>query len=90
MTTRVGVLGDFNPAFRSHPATNEALGHAAEALDLQVAVEWIPTPSLREGAEQLRGFDAIVASSGSPYRDMQGMLAGIQWARVNNWPFTGA
>ena len=32
---RIGILGDFNPEFRSHHATNDALQHAARKLELK-------------------------------------------------------
>src|SRR6266536_1192517 len=43
---RIGILGDFNPDYRSHHATNECLQHAAHKLNLEIQSEWLPTPSL--------------------------------------------
>lgn len=85
----VGILGDFNPEYHSHLATNASLKHAARVLGRQVESEWVPTPSLLEaGIEQtLARFDALWISPGSPYKSMAGMLAGIQRARLGNWPF---
>jgi CTP synthase (UTP-ammonia lyase) len=85
---RVGILGDFNPEYHSHLATNASLQHAARALGWQVDSEWVPTPSLLEaGVEKtLVRFDALWISPGSPYTSMAGMLAGIQRARLGNWP----
>jgi len=84
---RIGILGDFNPEYRSHHATNSSLEHAAKALGRAVEFDWIPTPGL-EGkvAEALSGYDALWASPGSPYRSMLGMLAGIQFARTHDRP----
>ena len=86
---RVGILGDFNPEYHSHLATNASLQHAARALGLVVTSEWVPTPSLLDaGTERtLARFDALWISPGSPYISMAGMLAGIQRARLGNWPF---
>ncbi len=88
---RVGILGDFNPEFRSHHATDRALQHAAASLDLSLESQWIPTPSLCEpaGLAALEDFDGLWASPGSPYKSMQGMLRGIQFARERGWPFLG-
>jgi len=88
---RIGILGDFNPEFRSHHATNDSLQHAAAKLDLTVESEWLPTPSLVEaGAEKtLESFDGLWASPGSPYKNMDGMLKGIEFARKRDWPFLG-
>ena len=51
---RIGILGDFNPEFRSHHATSDSLQHAARKLNFKVESEWIPTPSLTApGAETI-------------------------------------
>jgi CTP synthase (UTP-ammonia lyase) len=86
---RIGILGDFNTEFRSHHATNDALQHSAKKLKCKVESEWIPTPSLlkADAATKLDSFDGLWASAGSPYKSFEGMLAGIQFARVRNRPF---
>jgi len=86
---RIGILGDFNPEFRSHHATNDCLQHAAKKLKAQVESEWIPTLSLLEAdaEETLESFDGLWASPGSPYRSFDGMLKGIEFARRRDWPF---
>ena len=59
---RIGILGDFNPDFRSHQATTESLQHAAGKMEMELEVEWIPTPSLTvAGAEKiLESFDVVL------------------------------
>lgn len=86
---RIGILGDFNPDYRSHHATNDSLKHAAHKLGMEVQSEWLPTPSLLDpGApKKLETFDGLWASAGSPYKSFDGMLKGIEFARVNDWPF---
>ena len=88
---RIGILGDFNAEFRSHHATNDALQHAARKLGMKVESQWLSTPSLtKPDAEKvLETFDGIWASPGSPYKSFDGMLKGIQFARVRDWPFLG-
>lgn len=88
---RIGIIGDFNPEFRSHHATNDALQHAARKLGTKVESAWIPTPSLvgSGAAAILDPFDGLFASAGSPYKSFDGMLKGIEFARVNNRPFLG-
>jgi CTP synthase (UTP-ammonia lyase) len=86
---RIGILGDFNPEFRSHHATNDSLQHAAHKLDMKIESAWIPTPSLLEsGANSiLDSYDGLWASPGSPYKSFDGMLKGIEFARVHDRPF---
>ena len=88
---RIGILGDFNPEFRSHHATNEALQHAAAKLNLPVESAWISTPSVLEPEAQrtLESFAGIWAAPGSPYKSFDGMLKGIEFARRRDWPFLG-
>jgi CTP synthase (UTP-ammonia lyase) len=88
---RIGILGDFNPEFRSHHATNDSLQHAAARLNLPVESQWIPTPSILEsgGLKTLETFDGLWASPGSPYQSAAGMLKGIEFARQHDWPFLG-
>ena len=88
---RIGILGDFNPDFRSHHATNDSLQHAAQKLGCPVESVWVPTLSLLEPDHKVRLelFDGIWASPGSPYKSFAGMLKGIEFARVHNWPFLG-
>ncbi|HYL81187.1 MAG TPA: hypothetical protein VEU07_10275 [Candidatus Acidoferrum sp.] len=84
---KVGIIGDFSPSSSVHTSTNAALDHAAAALGLSVDVSWVPTPSLEDGpASILEPFDALWCSPGSPYRSMQGALAGIRFAREQGRP----
>src|SRR5262245_35946250 len=92
MTTpvRIGIIGDYNPDFHPHVATNAAIHHAADQLDLTAAIEWLPTPLLAHDSDrQLRRFDALWCAPGSPYQSMDGALQGIRFAREQGWPFIG-
>jgi CTP synthase (UTP-ammonia lyase) len=92
MTTpvRVGIIGDYNADFLPHQATNAAIQHAADQLNLNAAVEWLSTPLLaHDPAPQLRHFDALWCAPGSPYQSMAGALQGIRFAREQGVPFIG-
>ena len=88
---KVGIIGDHDPQRLSHAATVEALHHAAQALALPLAVEWVPTPALDgPGVEaRLAPYDALWCSPGSPYRSTAGAHAGIRYAREQEVPFLG-
>lgn len=89
-TVRIGVIGDFEPAYHSHFATNAALYDAATKLKTSLELRWLPTPSVEAAPEKvLRRWDGLIASPGSPYKSFAGMLRGIQFARERNWPFVG-
>lgn len=76
---RIVIIGDYTPAFESHPATTDAILLAAKSAGLNVMVEWLPTNEVSEQA--LMGYDALWASPGSPYRSMDGMLHALRFAR---------
>lgn len=87
---RIGVIGDFNPAYHSHFATNAALYDAAAKLQLRMELRWVPTSRVEYEAESvLSRWDGLLASPGSPYQSFIGMLRGIEFARKRNWPFVG-
>ena len=87
----IGIIGDYKPEKISHPATNEAIQHAAKQLSVKADINWLPTPSFLtdEGPKKLAGFDCIWASSGSPYQSMDGAIKGIQIALELDKPFIG-
>lgn len=87
---RIGIIGDFNPAFYPHLATNVAIRHAADHLHLTVTIDWLPTLRLAYATDDdLRQFDALWCAPGSPYQSMDGALSAIRFARENGWPFIG-
>lgn len=89
-TISVGVIGDFQADFPPHPATNEALGHAATVLGLRLRVDWLGTAELRTVAlGEIAGYDALWCAPGSPYRSMAGALRAIRLAREHDWPLLG-
>lgn len=88
---RIGVMGDFEPSYHSHFATNAALYDAATELRVPLTVRWLSTPAL-DGADApkiLSQWDGLIAGPGSPYKSFIGMLRGIEFARKQDWPFTG-
>jgi CTP synthase (UTP-ammonia lyase) len=87
---RIGIIGDFNPEYLDHQATDRSLDLTARFLSIEISYEWIPTDSLDErSAGALDRFDGLWASPGSPYRSMVGALEGIRFARVRGKPFIG-
>jgi CTP synthase (UTP-ammonia lyase) len=88
---KVGIIGDYDPHSRYRIATDEALGHAATALDILLTPSWIPTQSLEKGTVEttLKPFHALWCAPGSPYKSMDGALQAIQFAREQGWPFMG-
>jgi CTP synthase (UTP-ammonia lyase) len=84
-TTRIGIIGDYNPKNLTHIATDDGIHHAAQVLGKPIEAVWLPTDEPVEYEE----FDGLVGSPGSPYRSFDGALAGIRYARENEIPFIG-
>jgi putative intracellular protease/amidase len=86
----VGVIGDFDPGFPPHLATNAALGHSAAAVGADVDVRWHATDSLAGGdLAELSIEDALLCAPGSPYRSLDGALRAIRFAREGDVPLLG-
>lgn len=80
---RIGIVGDWNPEFLAHTTTDASLCHAADAAGIEVAFEWVPTPSIPAGdaTRALDAWDGIWISAGSPYRHREGAIAAVRFAR---------
>jgi CTP synthase (UTP-ammonia lyase) len=87
----IGIIGDYDKNKTSHPATNQAIQHAADILSIKADVTWLSTPSFltKAGQEKLVQFDGIWASSGSPYQSLEGAISAIRTARETKKPFIG-
>jgi CTP synthase (UTP-ammonia lyase) len=79
LIVRIGIVGDYTPAFESHRATTESVRAAADVLGLHAVVEWLATEDVADSA--LSSYDGLWASPGSPYKSMAGMLHAIRFAR---------
>lgn len=87
MTTvaKIGIIGDFNQENPTHIATNIGIQHAAEALEQPIEAVWLPT----DQPVKYENYQGFLCSPGSPYKSLDGALAGIRYARENNVPFIG-
>lgn len=67
-TLRIAIIGDYNFAYHSHNATNQALQHAEEVLEIRINYYWL---NERECCEENSNFyteyDGIIIAPG-PYR----------------------
>jgi CTP synthase (UTP-ammonia lyase) len=88
---QIGILGDYDPASPTLPAVEQSIKHAAEKLKIAAEAKWLPTDSLlsSELEKKLEAFDGLCAGPGSPYKILDVMLRGIEFARRRDWPFVG-
>jgi CTP synthase (UTP-ammonia lyase) len=88
-SVRIAIVGDYQPDHETHPATAEAIGHAAGALGLDVEAEWLATDALQGASDRLRAFGGLLIAPGSPYRSLDGALEAIAVAREHAIPLLG-
>ena len=82
-TARIALVGDRDPAVRSHTRVPVLLDSLRNRDGLDLDAYWIPT---QEAAEGVEGFDAVWMLPGSPYRSEAGALAAIRTAREEGIP----
>src|SRR5579863_5155391 len=80
----IGIVGDRNPTYAVHVATDRALMHGDNAP----GVEWLATDAIEPGADLSR-YAGILVAPGSPYRSMEGALTAIRHARQHRIPLLG-
>ena len=86
----IAVVGDFDPSFEPHRATDGAVRHAAQHSGIEAEARWIPTPKLEQGAgKTLSAAAGYWIAPGSPYKSMDGALKAIQIAREQGVPLLG-
>jgi CTP synthase (UTP-ammonia lyase) len=80
---RIALIGDYHPDVIAHQAIPRAL-ELAGAPDH----EWLGTDQIRS-TDDLTAFDAFWCVPASPYRNMDGALSAIRFARESGRPFLG-
>jgi CTP synthase (UTP-ammonia lyase) len=87
---RIGIIGEYDETFRPHVATNESLEHAMKQLGIRFEFEWISTENVAPDFSDIKSrFNGFWIAPGSPYKNMQGALQVIRYARENKVPVLG-
>lgn len=85
---RIALVGDYKPDITAHRAIPLAIDDAAAVLEIPAEYHWIATSEI-SSADDFAGFDAIWVTPGSPYKNCEGALLAIRYARENSLPFLG-
>jgi CTP synthase (UTP-ammonia lyase) len=80
---RIAVVGDENVAYPSHREINAVLSLLGDDVDAQ----WLPTDG--DQVRDLRAFNGIWLTPGSPYANDSAAYDAVRWARERNVPFLG-
>jgi len=87
---KIGLIGDYNPEVTAHIAIPKALQLSSERLNYPVEYLWLNTELInKKYFNELNSFNGLWAVPSTPYKDMEGALAAIKFARENNIPFLG-
>lgn len=84
----IGLIGDYDEFVPAHQAIPLALQLSAELSGIAVEFEWVPTEEVATFARISR-FDGLWCVPGSPYRNMDGALTAIRYAREHAVPLLG-
>ncbi|WP_350615349.1 CTP synthase [Pseudomonas sp. HY7a-MNA-CIBAN-0227] len=87
-SVHLALIGDYDPQVTAHQAIPVALQLAGDALGLTVDFDWLATDTINS-IEQLQHFDGFWCVPASPYRDLDGALLAIRYAREQQRPFLG-
>ncbi len=87
MPSSLVILGEYDPGFTPHQATETALQHSSASLGQSLDWRWVSTqeitPQLMEAAS------GLWVAPGSPYRDLANTLVTIRIARETGIPTLG-
>jgi CTP synthase (UTP-ammonia lyase) len=90
MKPKVGIIGEFREALRSHVTLNESLDHVRDKYGFDFEYEWIDTEQVeRLGKQLLNRLSGIWSAPGGSFKSLQGTLDAITYARENNIPHLG-
>lgn len=83
----IALLGEFDPAFAPHQATNAAIEHSCSVLGIDVRGIWVPSQNI--DATVLTRFAGIWVAPGGLHRDVEKTLRAIRYAREQAVPCLG-
>jgi len=85
--TKIALLGEYDPSFPPHAATERAIRHSSDALGIAVDADWVSTADI--SPDLLDSYNGIWVAPGSPYKNMEKTLLAIRIARTNGKPCFG-
>ena len=90
LTTKIALIGDYNPSVTAHLAIPKAIEIANHKNGRSVEGVWVETENLSGNIPHLLAkYSGIWCVPGSPYKNVDGTLSAIQFARESKTPFLG-
>jgi CTP synthase (UTP-ammonia lyase) len=89
-SVRIGLVGDFDPEVTAHRAIEKSFSLAVQPETSSAEPIWLSTERIvSRDKGPLEGFAGFWCVPASPYRNTEGALWAIQFAREHNVPFLG-
>src|ERR1700681_764391 len=90
MTKTIALVGDFNKQILAHVAILQMIELVNKELNADIRWQWLKTDKISgDDTQVFSEFSAFWVVPGSPYKNMEGVLNAIRFARENNLPFLG-
>ena len=88
---KIAFVGKYTQLHDAYLSIEEALFHAASALDTKAEIVWIDSASVDSSnvKEKLKDSDGIIIPGGFGNRGVEGMIITAKYARENNIPLLG-
>jgi CTP synthase (UTP-ammonia lyase) len=84
----LAIIGDYDDNYGPHQATNKNLIHSVGKV--RIPFSWIPTNKTGKDFESIiTKYQGFWIAPGSPYKNLNGILRIIKYARENNIPVLG-
>src|SRR5215218_8344693 len=84
---RLALVGDRSPSVQAHERMPDILAAIDDEEGFALDAHWVASTDV--AVTDLTTFDGIWALPGSPYRDADGVLTAIRFAREHDVPFLG-
>lgn len=85
----VALVGEYDSAVPAHQAIPKALDLASTHHRVEVVQKWVSTTQIQRPEVDLAAFQGIWCVPASPYKNTQGALEAIRYARERQLPFLG-
>ena len=85
----IALVGDYDSSVPAHQAIPAALDLASAHHGTQIHATWVPTVAIKRAEVDLEPNEGIWCVPASPYRNTQGALSAIRFAREQKRPFLG-
>lgn len=87
---KIAIIGEFDPNFRPHVATNEAIEHNRSGIKTPFQYEWISTDDVTTRFQELiTYYQGFWIAPGSPYKNMLAAIQLIEYTRLHDLPTLG-